>query len=281
MPLIFIPRRQIIELLYQGRKTPKHNIMTRYIDAHCHLQNNTSQNVTDVISSAVAQNIVGFVCNATNPDDWDSVLNLGKMCASVYGCIGIHPWHIDNLTPNWHTRMIEILAQHPELMIGEIGLDNSRPNIDAQQKVFMAQMDIAHIMGRVVHIHCVHAIDKMLHIFRHRHGMMPPAIVMHSFSGPANVIDRLINEYNAYFSYSPMIHDSRRRGMRAALCATPNNRILAESDCENPLRVLDVVNTISEVKSTDVAQMADIIYSNTHQALKNGPTEPNTFIIGK
>ena len=121
----------------------------------------------------------------------------------------------------------------------------------------------------------------MLHIFRHRHGMMPPAIVMHSFSGPANVIDRLINEYNAYFSYSPMIHDSRRRGMRAALCATPNNRILAESDCENPLRVLDVVNTISEVKSTDVAQMADIIYSNTHQALKNGPTEPNTFIIGK
>jgi len=60
-----------------------------------------------------------------------------------------------------------------------------------------------------------------------------------------------------------MIADARRARLISAVRNTPNDRILVESDCDNPALVVDVTRRIAEIKSVAAEKMADIIYNNT------------------
>ena len=250
--------------------------MHKYIDAHCHLQN--APIPTTAIDTAHRAGVVEFICNSGAPDDWNAILKLHDAHPSVHACIGVHPWHVSDVGPDWQTHMENILAAAPDIMVGEVGLDKHYPSVTTQVAVFNTQLDIACEFARVAHIHCVGAWDTLVHIFKTRTiRRMPPAIVLHAFSGPINIIEKLANEYNGYFSFSPMIMDVRHRRMRHALCHIPMDRILAESDSDNSSVIPDTVNTIAEIKSVASDKMADIIYQNTTVVMKqNGQITPNT-----
>lgn len=241
----------------------------KYIDAHCHLQD-AGLNIAATIRRAESENVVGYICNSAAQTDWHNVITLCNQYPSVHGCIGIHPWHINNLSDDWQSQLINILSDNPTLMVGEIGIDNNYPNTETQIDIFTAQIDIAYKLHRPAHIHCVGAWDKMLHIFKSRMHRMPPTIVLHSFAGPSDIINQCADKYNAYFSYSPMILDSRRHRLHNAVLNTPTSRILCESDCADPSVVPDVVSAVAQVKILDHNKLADIIYNNTLMVLKYG-----------
>lgn len=242
--------------------------MVKYIDAHCHIQN--SEKATAVLAGAVACGVEKCISNATTPNDWDQILSLAKANPSVLGAIGVHPWHATSVPDDWPRHMQNILATNPDIMVGEIGLDKNYPGPDIQTNVFNMCMDIATKFSRPVFIHCVGAWDQLLHIFKTRGAQnMPPAIIMHAFAGPRDVITQLNSKYeNVYFSYSPMIMDARHKRAVAAVQNTENNQILVESDSGDPAVVPDVVRTVAKIKSIDPDKMADIIYSNTIEILK-------------
>lgn len=240
----------------------------KYIDAHCHLQN--AVDIASVLSVANDCGVVGFICNSAAPNDWDKIMTLCGQYPSIRGCIGVHPWYVNMLAgqTDWRTRMESILSQNPDLMVGEIGLDKFKPDMHAQENIFAAQIDMAYNLHRVVHIHCIGAWDRVFHIFKLRRRDMPPVIIAHAFSGSADIIARLSDEYNTYFSYSPMIANIRRRGVINALRNTPQSRILTESDGANPEIVPSVVDMVASIKSVDMSDMAGIIYNNAYRILK-------------
>ena len=239
----------------------------RYIDAHCHIQNAADSSAA--IADAVSRGVCGWVCNATCPDDWATVTELGRVCPSVRTCIGVHPWYITRAGDHWGPRMRQILASDIHIMVGEIGLDTHHPDMDAQMHAFGAQLDIAYEFGRGAHIHCVGAWNVILDTFHARAlRHMPPAVVMHAYTGSANITDKLAGEYGAYFSFSPMVMDTRHRRMRDAVRHVPINRILVESDSDNPSVVPDVVAAVAEIRGIPPTDMANIIYDNTHRILR-------------
>ena len=221
--------------------------MVKYIDAHCH---------------AYTTPDVGVISNAAQIADWPHVIKQLNPDGDIYGAIGTHPWFINSLPDNWESELISCLQINPELLIGEIGLDKHHPDIDGQIRVFERHLDIAHEFNRGVCLHCVGAWERIAHILRMRRNVLPRFILAHGYNGPENQIKKFASEYNMYFSYGP-----RNLARTSHISHTPINRILSETDTDNPSGVIGVVKQISEILHIDHDEMADIIYANTKRML--------------
>ena len=162
--------------------------MEKYIDAHCHY----------VPCDDIAP-VAGFVYNSARPSDWARAV-AASHAAGGAGAIGIHPWYVDELTPDLAAQMTTALRDNPALMIGEIGLDRARGNIDTQMPAFLRQLEMARELNRTVHIHCVRAWDVMLNVFATRR-QLPPAIIIHGGVPSADIVHAVMQHANAYFSY--------------------------------------------------------------------------------
>ncbi len=226
--------------------------MQKYIDAHCHY-------VTPVPDGAVC----GFIYNSARPCDWSVAVDAmrvgGGACA-----IGVHPWYVDELSCDWSDQMAQLLRVNPELMVGEIGLDASRGDIDAQMPVFIRQLELAREFGRAAHIHCVRAWDKILHIFAtHK---MPPAVVLHGFRGTPEIVSAIMRHANAYFSFGTT--------PGATVRAIEPGRILVESDAASISVARGIlprtVTQIADMVGCTAQTMAETIYNNTQRMIKNG-----------
>ncbi|MBQ6735897.1 MAG: TatD family hydrolase [Alphaproteobacteria bacterium] len=229
-----------------------------YTDAHCHL-------APDAGNPEIACRIY----NATRPTDWAAAIDVAERDDDRnFAAVGIHPWYIADVTTDFTGEISNVLATHPNLMVGEIGLDKYHPDMPRQIEIFTTQLEIAHKFRRPVHMHCVGAWDKILHIFRERGAKMPPAIVAHGFNGDAGQIQMLADKYNIYFSY----HAPREGGAdMARITATPKNRILVESDTANPIEEIEKLNAaidpIAVAHQTDIEEMAEQIYQNLQRII--------------
>ena len=223
-----------------------------YTDAHCHIK-----------PSEIAPQIAGCIYNSATMTDWQTAINIADNDDDKnFAAIGIHPWHIDGAAQDWDEQMRYILKTHPNIMVGEIGLDKFKPDMDKQLEFFGTQLEIAAQFHRPVHLHCVGAWDKILHIFKTHEKNMPPTILAHAFTGHIDLIEMLANKYNMYFSYSVPNTDTTR----ARVAATPKNRILVETDifdASNQVSELDTaIRSIANLQKYDSDAMSEQIYQN-------------------
>lgn len=218
-------------------------VMKKFIDAHCHL-----------FDCKLPDNI-GAIVNATNPADWGAVIECAHKNSSVFGAIGVHPWCVADLTEGWDIPLRDLLMVNPDIMVGEIGLDKYKPDMELQVDVFARQLEIAADLKRGVHVHCVGAWDKMFAIFKAHKSKMPPFMLFHRFSGNGTDVARLIADYNVFFSF---------RDVRDIINEVPRARVLIETDSDNPAQIVGVVDKISQI-----CPQVDF-YENTIGMLKNG-----------
>lgn len=225
----------------------RHTILKgmKYTDAHCH-----------IFTAPVDGAIIGQICNATTTADWEKLTRIADDRTRV--CIGIHPWHIDSAPADWDTRMQKILSSNPQIMVGEIGIDKYRPNIDKQIEFFTQQIEIAIKMNRPAHLHCVGAWDKVLHILKGRRPRAP--IVAHAFGGNAEIMAEL-SEYNTYFSYV-----ARNGRINDTAGVATMGKILVESDSDTPATQTEILATttreIAKLRECDVRELNEQINKN-------------------
>ena len=230
--------------------------MQKYIDAHCHILSDETMN------AAVARGVGRFIVNSTAPADWAAVVNMAQR-ENVFGAIGIHPWYVSEIYDGWDTELIDVLNKNPDLMVGEIGLDKNRGDIDAQEPVFRRQLQIAHDMARVAHVHCVGAWGQMVNILHVEN--LPPAMVLHCFSGAPELV-RELTACGAYFSFGADVMNINHKKMRDAVAVADENRILVESDAADgtmPDKIPDVVAEIAKIRGKNADDLVKIIYENT------------------
>ncbi len=220
----------------------------KYTDAHCHI----------LTSTLIPTECLGIISCATNMSEWDKMI--GEPSDTIFTCIGIHPWNINNLPRGWEQDMYDLLKQNQHIMVGEIGLDKYHPDMENQETIFIQQMQIAEQINRPIHIHCVGAWDKILHIFRTN--KMPPLVVAHAFNGPIDIIQKLAQDYNMYFSYS-VPHDDGKSIERIA--ATPLGRLLVESDAYDVQTAQGTVQQTLEKFSTILGLSPDEISEQIYQ----------------
>lgn len=238
--------------------------MQKYIDAHCHLQN--MPELHNVLLTALDVGVERFICNATKPDDWDSVLDIMQKHNMVCGGIGIHPWYVGSVSTDWRDKMRDLLKSNSALIVGEIGLDKNYPDIIKQENFLIEQLSMATEFNRAVQIHCVGSWGRLLEILKDFAGVA----VLHGFSASVEVLKHLLQYGNVYFSFSSAIMDEWRRKLVDVVKNTPLDRILVESDNLPPTIIPNIVRRIAEIKCVASDEAADIIYNNSLRLLKNG-----------
>lgn len=198
--------------------------MIKYIDSHCHLPKNSD--FSDVLARAKLSGVMGCVINAVDASEWNQICDIASKNKNVCGAIGIHPWAINTAHGNWADDIDFILSSNPNLILGEVGIDKTRDDILTQERIFTRQIEIAIKHRRTICLHCVHAWDIVLRVFKtYRRDL--PTIIAHAFDGTQNAIDF---DTNIYFSYSPNVAMKNFQKMRIGAINTPRDKILIESD---------------------------------------------------
>ena len=113
----------------------------KIIDAHTHL---------DYITPNYQSDVVGAICCTTNESEWEQLKKLIAESVCVYGAFGVHPWFVNDVLDDFNKRLEFLLRLNPNYMIGEIGLDKHKPNMDKQIDVFIKQLNIAIELKRTI-----------------------------------------------------------------------------------------------------------------------------------
>lgn len=224
------------------------NIM-KIIDAHSHIV---------YITHNFQDNVVGTVCCTTKESEWGVLVEMMQMDKNIYGAFGIHPWFVDSVMDGFEERLEDLLKTNDKYMVGEIGLDKYKPDMEKQLAVFQKQFDLAIRLKRTMFLHCVGAWDKILHILKQYKQFELPIIVLHDFNANDDILTKLLQYKNIYFSLGKnVVYDRFCR-----IDEISNDRILIETDADKNIVLKKLVEKISKDES--------VIYDNTLRVLNNG-----------
>ena len=220
----------------------------KMIDAHSHIE---------YLTHNFQDGVVGTVCCATKESDWPVLIDMIKHDKNIYGAFGIHPWFVDTAQSGYEKRLEDLLKTNRSFMVGEIGLDKYKPNMDKQLEVFQKQFDIAIRLARVVSLHCVGAWDKILHVLKKYKQSDLPIIIAHDFNANEDILTKLLVYKNVFFSLGKnVVYDRFCR-----IEEIPLDRILIETDGDKNIILKNLIEKISKNESD--------IYNNTLRVLNN------------
>ncbi|KAL5837170.1 hypothetical protein ACOSQ3_014339 [Xanthoceras sorbifolium] len=210
----------------------------KLFDAHCHLQDPRIVNkAPQLISSTLDSGVLHFAVNGVSEKDWSLVKDMSERYSSVIPCYGVHPWFIQERTPNWFNTLKDFFQITPSAAIGEIGLDKGSRGREIdftdQVEVFRQQLELAKELKRPASIHCVRAFGDMLEIMKSV-GPFPAGVILHSYLGSAEMVPEF-SRLGAYFSFSGFLMSMKAQKAKKMLKMISPERILLETDAPDAL----------------------------------------------
>ncbi|OBZ88667.1 Cut9-interacting protein scn1 [Choanephora cucurbitarum] len=202
----------------------------------------------------------------------------------------------------WYHRLRQRLEQHPEALVGEVGVDRSarllpggaidwhgkkptqvQTSIEHQLAILDIQCQLARELNRGVSLHCVqgqgHLFDHLkkqstqfsgrkLRQLKEKPNML--RVCLHSFGGsPATVTQFIeLKGFEIYVSFSVAINAQHLppHKMQALICSVPEDRLLIESDLNTPKGIdvcmIDIVKIVAEARNLTIAQVIEITNRN-------------------
>jgi TatD DNase family protein len=168
---------------------------------------------------------------ARGPEYLSSGLAIAEGRENVWATAGIHPHEAKDANAD-HFDQLVLLASNPKIVaVGEIGLDyhyDHSPR-DAQQRVFIRQMEIAAAARLPIVIHCREAWDDCLTLLEQH--WKPTALggILHCFSGTSGDARRGM-DLGFCVSFAGNVTFPKAAPLREAALQIPLDRLLIETD---------------------------------------------------
>ncbi len=200
-------------------------------DAHNHLQDERLDPWREQILAMLPQTgLAEMIVNGSSEEDWPAVADLARQHAFIRPAFGLHPWYVKERTSEWSATLRQLLLDHPQAVVGEIGLDRwiENPDIEAQLECFRTQLALAVELDRPATIHCLRAFGLLEETLRST-PLPRRGFLLHSYGGPAEMIPGFV-KLGAYFSLSPYFGHPRKAAQLAVFKSVPLDRLLAETD---------------------------------------------------
>lgn len=230
-------------------------------------------------AAAAGVEAVLTIGNAAGPDDVDCALKLAREHAGgtprIYASIGVHP-HEAALAREEHFEHMQRLAAEPEIIgWGEIGLDyfyNHSPR-EAQQRVFVRQMELARAAELPIIIHCrpsegsEDAWTDCLRLIREHWTGSAPGGVLHCFTGEPHHADAAL-EMGFTISFAGNVTFPKAAGIRESAKVVPLERMLLETDSpylapiphrgkrNEPALVAETARHLAELRGVSTQELA-------------------------
>jgi TatD DNase family protein len=252
-----------------------------FFDAHCHVQDERLQaGFEAMLSRAAGAGVKAMSCCGTSEKDWARVRELAENYESVLPSFGLHPWYAAGRSEQWADALVSFLNQVPRACVGEIGLDHAldESTFADQEAVFRKQLAIAAEYKRPVSIHCRRAFGRLVELLRLHGGVFQGGIV-HSFSGPAELVKDIEN-FGLSISFSGSITFLKNKRARKALLAVSPNRLCIETDSPDlkpyqcatelnePANIIFVAETVASILGISKEQVAVRTWQNANRIFK-------------
>jgi len=254
------------------------------VDSHAHLQDfDPGTDISEVLDKAFSVGLTHIVCNGTSESSWSTVLGYSRQFTQVIPCFGVHPWFIEECSPQWDS-VLEGYLTGAQSGVGEIGLDHLKEYSDRrlQEEFFRRQLDIARKFNRPVMIHCVHAWGQLMEILRSE-DMLPAGFLLHSYAGSPDLVKELADK-GAFFSFCGKVLNANYNRARASLRVIPKDRLLIETDApcmlppdkyalytvpsargthNHPANLPCILNGIAEFLNEDAEHLREKLWNNS------------------
>jgi TatD DNase family protein len=238
----------------------------RWVDFHCHVD--LYPDHAGVIAECDRERVATLAVTTT-PKAWRRNQELAQASDHVRVALGLHPQLVGERA-NEVGLFEELLPE--SRYVGEVGLDAGprfyRSFLE-QERVFARILAAcAEQGGKILTIHSVRAVAKVL---EHLEARLPPErgrAVLHWFTGTASEAKRA-SELGCYFSINAEMLKSPKH--RALVIKLPLDRLLTETDGpfvaigDRPARPADVEHTLlalAETFSLSPAEAASLVLRN-------------------
>jgi len=247
--------------------------MKKLIDTHAHLEE--IEDLSGAIERAGKTGVFSVIAVGMDYESCRHVLEIsGKYDRTVvYPALGIHPWKLKASQMDLTLRFIE---EHMDraVAVGEIGLDYWLKEVrkdtskkDLQKEVFKRLLDLGKLYKKPALVHGRGAWEDC---FRLTVDVGIQKAVFHWFSGPLEILDRLLNQ-GYLISATPAVAYSDKH--REAVSHTPLESLLLETDSpveyqgkeSQPGDVFKTLEAVAALKGVKKEEVADI---TTRNALK-------------
>jgi TatD DNase family protein len=150
---------------------------------------------------------------------------------TLFSTAGFHPHHASEFEPGRGAELEALLASPHVVAVGECGLDYFRdfsPRA-AQRRAFVAQLEIAAVVGKPVFLHQRDAHEDFVAILaEHRRALRGG--VAHCFTGGPRELEAYL-ELDLSVGITGWVSDERRgAALREAVPLVPADRIMIETD---------------------------------------------------
>lgn len=238
----------------------------QFIDTHIHLQDDKSNNATEIISLAVAKGCAKIINVSAQEDDWHKVAKLAKQFPEkIIPAFGLHPWYVDTIKSGWQDRLRQILREFPQALIGECGLDGLKPNMAEQKEVFAEQIKIATELKRPIIIHAVKAVPLMEDFW----AQLPEKFVIHGFNGKADFLQKIIKSGGYVGIGSGLLKTPKAKEI---LSLIPAEKLLFETDApflaEHPWKIIEQAEQIAAFRQEKTEDLMQQVYQNSVEFIK-------------
>ncbi|CEP17745.1 hypothetical protein [Parasitella parasitica] len=202
----------------------------------------------------------------------------------------------------WHSNLRQRLVDHPEALVGEVGVDRSarllpggaiewhgkkptnvQTSIEHQLAIFDIQCQLARELNRGISVHCVQGQG---HLFTHLKSIsnqfsarqlkklkvVPNTLRMclHSYGGaPATITQFLeLKGFEIYVSFSVAINArlTPAKKLVELIKTVPEDRLLIESDLNTPLGIdecmVEITKIVAEARGWSIKQVVDMTNRN-------------------
>ena len=247
-----------------------------FIDTHCHLEDeNFSADRNEVIERAKSSGVERIINFGSTPQSCEAVVELAKTFSELYAGVGIHPEEIDTFDANTCARLAELAANPKVVAVGEIGLDYhwekdpSRRLI--QQKIFVAQLDLARQLNLPVCVHDRDAHADTLKILQtEARGLRG---VLHCYSGSLETA-REVFKLDWLIGVDGPLTFKNSAKLPEIVKAAPRDRLLIETDApylapvphrgkrNEPAYVVEVAKKLAELCNETLDEVAAYTSAN-------------------
>lgn len=240
-----------------------------FTDTHCHLTApELAFRLPEILSGAAHAGITRFIAPSAQAADWPQAIQLTALPSVRAVGLGIHPWFAP--PPARHTeqlhRLDRLLAQHPQALVGEIGLDfhpkhrSSHPP-EQQTALFRAQLDLARRHRRPIILHnlkATAAVDRCLRDTAFTHGGFA-----HAFSGSLHEAETLIR-HGFCIGIGTLLLNPNAKKVRHAAAVLPLHHLVLETDSpymrsgntNTPAALAAVARTLAELRGIGLDELA-------------------------
>jgi len=206
--------------------------MAQYLDCHNHLGDRRLQSrIQDLCREAEAAGVTHLLAAAAEVEDWLRLRQLPASCGTMQICVcyGLHPWYVEQWTPEAEAELDQILGSGMAVAVGECGLDfqHGRENAEQQMSVLRAQLRLAEIHRLPVILHVRKAWPEMLQMLAEFPAL--PGGICHNFSGSLDIARQLLPR-NFLFSFGGDLTKDGFHQRKQVAAALPDNAILTETD---------------------------------------------------